>query len=347
MRLLIPALLCALLIASCGGGSTTAAPAPAPVLADLKPTAPRPDGTPTPRAVGGDALPDRPVSQALVPEAVAAQRLARYLSDPRAAAPKDEVVVRPPWESMGRYPQNPAPFGAVVPSIIRQNELPAHDDIRALTALVEDERWAEAEAVARRRLESDPTEAQARALLGWSLTELDRMDEAEAVLEELLRQFPGYLDGWVELGILRSNDRRVEGSVDAFDHALALQDVWEARLGRGIALCRADRFEQAEYDLWKAVQLSPQDGNAYYDLAWIAAQRRDAKLSAYLLRFAAREPRLLAVRVCRRVLLDDTYFEPVWHDPVFEAYLEHLPATCLVQEHNSPLTPTIPGQGGG
>ncbi len=356
MRTLIPLLIS--LLAGCTPARSPAPtePAPtAPAAGSSSPSEPRyeplagadeaaaPIRTPTPPAARGDALPDRAVSQALVPEHVAARELAHYLANPLAAAPRDEVAKRPAWSSMGRFPSNPAPFGPNPPTPIRQEDLPANPGVYELMALVGDERWPEAEALARERLRADPDEALARAMLGWALTELDRVDDAEATLGSLVKAFPGYIDGWVQLGILRSNDRRVDESVDAFDHAIALRDVWEARLGRGIALCRANRFQQAEFDLWKAVELSPQDGNAYYDLAWIAAQRREPETSAYLLRFAAREPRLLAVRVCKEVLLSDYYFEPVWHEPAFRAYLAHLPTTCLVQEHNSPLTPNMPG----
>ena len=293
-----------------------------------------------PETAEAPELPARPVSQALVPEDVARDELSVYLDDRTAAAAPGEVAPRPPWSTMGRHVQAPRPFGWRKPREWQQDKLPAGPGIHQLTALVDTELYGRAEALARARLAADPKDAQTAALLGWVLTELDRIDEAEVVLEALLEDYPGYVDGWVELGILRSNDRRLEESLAAFDHALALREGWEVRLGRGIALCRADRFEEAEYDLWKAVEADPDDGNAYYDLAWIAAQRGDGPTAANLLRFAARSPRLLAVRVCRRVLREDAYFEPVWGDPAFEAYLKRLPLDCLVRERNSPLTPS-------
>jgi tetratricopeptide (TPR) repeat protein len=344
MRRLLPLLL---ILSACGPTPQSSDRPGAPPSSERAPADnPDPQTTPGPWMPGapptaeGDALPEGEASQSLVPEDVAREKLARWLTDPLAVAQPGELADRPPWDSMGRRPQTPPKKGWTKPRLWQQVELPTGPAVHLLTGVMDAEQWAEAETLATARIQADPDDAQARALLGWALTELDRVAEAEATLVALLEDYPGYVDGWVELGILRSNDRRLAGSLLAFDRALDLREGWEARLGRGIALCRGGAFAEAEYDLWKAVEADPTDGNAYYDLGWIAAQQGKGARAAGLLRFAARSPRLLAVRICQEVLMDDTYFEPVWRDAGFLKWLKRMPEACIVPERNSPLTLT-------
>ena len=117
---------------------------------------------------------------------------------------------------------------------------------------------------------------------------------------------------------------RAEALVGEGDHMVHLQ--------RGIVLCFAGRFEESEWDLWKAVEARPLDGNAYWDIAWVEAQRGDGAAAARAMRFAARDPRLFAMRICQEEVQCDPYLEPVLQDPTFMAWVARIPGKCLVQE---------------
>ncbi len=136
---------------------------------------------------------------------------------------------------------------------------------------------------------------------------------------------------------MASRERRKEmvtAALQAMDRAELLVGEGDhmVHLQRGIVLCFAGRFEESEWDLWKAVEASPLDGNAYWDIAWLEAQRGDGAATARAMRFAARDARLFAMRTCQEEVLCDPYLKPVYADPAFQAWVKRLPRRCAVRE---------------
>jgi tetratricopeptide (TPR) repeat protein len=89
-----------------------------------------------------------------------------------------------------------------------------------------------------------------------------KTDAAIEVLQQLSRAAPDRIAIWASLGdVLRRNERFSEGA-EAYDRALALvegdaRDFWGLYYARGICQERLDKWDAAEADFRKALDLSP------------------------------------------------------------------------------------------
>ena len=167
--------------------------------------------------------------------------------------------------------------------------------------------------------------ATARALLGEGGPALDDFTR-------LVEAAPGFAAGWREHGILLSDLFRFDEALRSLDRAAVLEPDRDVYLNRAIALCFSRRFPEAEWDLWKAVDLDPEDGNAYWDIAWMYAQRGDAASAVEALRFAARDEELFARRFGRNEVLYDVFLAPIRESVEFQTYVARLPPRPFAPE---------------
>lgn len=114
---------------------------------------------------------------------------------------------------------------------------------------------------------------QARALRRVGL-----LDDAEALLVKRTKSDRRYADGWMELGVLRMEQREIDGAVDAFRRAIKLErDDAEAHNNLGFALMAANRGDEAVDALRKSLEIDPSQGRTRNNLgfALLSAERDD------------------------------------------------------------------------
>ena len=302
----------ALLVAACGARTAGAPPPPDPI--------------------------DGPISQYELPDAWERYIRSRYLSDVRIAAARGETARAPDPDGLQRLLPDPAPFGATVPAPVPSDELPGGGPrVEEAEQAVDRGELDRALDLAGRALADDPGDLQALFVMAWAQGDQGQAAASLLSWQRLLDAEPGAAEAWLGLGTVLVDMGRPDEAIAPLDRALAVDPTWEIWLQRGIALCRAGRFDEAEWDLWQAARLEPGDPNAWYDLAWVYAQRRDAGAAVEVLRFAARHPGLFAVRHCREVLAGEPVFHPLVGDATYEAYLDRLPARCIAQERRNVL----------
>ena len=269
----------------------------------------------------------------------------RYLQNPKVAAAKGDIPKHMPWEKMGRRKAISAPFGGKVPKHIPVEVwLEEHPVLRDLWRTFEDdsgdpvgdEDFQEVVKISRARTDKDPGDTRAWFLLAMGLKELQQEKTSLEILEAVIKKEPGLWKAHLEIGILLSDMKNFDRALEALDRAAALDASYEVFLNRGIALCFALRFDESEWDLWKAVETAPYDGNAYYDIAWVHAQRKEPALTVEMLRYASRDPALFQKRISRETLVGDTFFRPVKDTPEYQAYLAMIPKHDLRVERNWP-----------
>jgi hypothetical protein len=258
--------------------------------------------------------------------------LDEYLGDVRVAAQPGDRPQIPPWAGMGRRTYVP-PAAQDLPAAVDVWDLPG--DVGELAE--PDERMSPGE-LGRIRdaalvlVREDP----GNLLALWHATAARQvLGDAPGALggyNQLVIMAPGLVPAHIQRSILLADLFRFEEALAELDYAEALQPSWDVYLNRGIALCFARRFEESEWDLWKAVEADPNDGNAYWDLAWVYAQRGDAARTVELLRWAARDRELFSRRFTRDKVRYDVFLSAVGGEPEFVAYAERLPVVAFVQE---------------
>jgi tetratricopeptide (TPR) repeat protein len=112
---------------------------------------------------------------------------------------------------------------------------------------------------------------QARAL-----HDLERSDEAFALLEELAQAQPERIDALVQLGDLRRHDEAYGEAEDAYSRAIARlgeakREHWTLLYARGIAYERTERWPEAEADFLHALELEPEQPFVlnYLGYSWV------------------------------------------------------------------------------
>ena len=121
-----------------------------------------------------------------------------------------------------------------------------------------------------------PAGWSARLRAAVSLGELERADEALALLAAMAEEQPQRSEPLVELGDLQRSMKRFDEAVRSYDDAAArtpqaLEDDWIFLYKRGIALERSQQWERAEVDLLRAVDLNPGHPHLlnYLGYSWI------------------------------------------------------------------------------
>jgi tetratricopeptide (TPR) repeat protein len=139
-----------------------------------------------------------------------------------------------------------------------------------------------------------PLEASIEIKKAFNLNQLEKVDEAQKLLEAMAQQFPGDIRPLDALGsIMRAHKRHAE-AVDYYTRAIALIDKPEAKhwsyyYSRGTSYERLKKWPPAEADLQKALQLSADQPLAlnYLGYTWID-QNRNLKQGLALIEKAVR-----------------------------------------------------------
>ncbi len=147
---------------------------------------------------------------------------------------------------------------------------------------------------------ASPTDALAPVIMlrrANLLDELDRTDEAAAVLETLAADHPDRSEPLAELGDMLRRHSRFPEAVTAFDRAVARVGTptranWPLFYERGIALERAGQWPRAEADFLFALELSPDQPGVlnYLGYAWADQGRNLDRARAMVERAVEQRP---------------------------------------------------------
>jgi hypothetical protein len=348
-----------------GGQTSPGSSGPAAPADSAGPDSGAPPAGAAPAAAAGTGLPYPPPSGAVIPEpptldySVDPFRRADGLPEPPrpADAPSPDAsweVYRahrpivagagerariPPWKEMGRRVPNAEPFGPgqEVPDGTDIEELPGKLPFAELPSDASRDERIRTRDACRRLVEQDAGNLRALWCLAKALQDLGEAEAALVAYDKLTAAAPGLPEAHLERGVLLSDMFRHDEALISLDRADALEPGWDVHLNRGIALCFGERFRLAEWDLWKAVEAEPEDGNAYWDLAWLYAQVGDAKRAVEMLRFAARDEQLFGGRFWARNVYGDLFLKPIHDDPVFVDYVGRLPPKPFRRQADNPV----------
>jgi tetratricopeptide (TPR) repeat protein len=126
---------------------------------------------------------------------------------------------------------------------------------------------------------SSPQYEQAQIELAGSLAAEDRIDDAIASLRAAIRRDPGADEARLTIAGLYADAGRHEAAVKAAEKAIArlpgepAQDAWRYYVTRAASLIELDRFEKAEVDLKRAVEIAPEEPVALNYLGYSWAER--------------------------------------------------------------------------
>lgn len=126
-----------------------------------------------------------------------------------------------------------------------------------------DRRWDRAIEVYRAIDGASPYSWNARIRLAWVLNQLDRKDEAVALLRRMAGERPAETDALVTLADILRGQRRYERAARRYSEAIGrIAEIderhWALYYARGISLERSKRWPLAEADFLKALELSPE-----------------------------------------------------------------------------------------
>jgi tetratricopeptide (TPR) repeat protein len=143
-----------------------------------------------------------------------------------------------------------------------------------------DKRWAEAIDVYRRIPKGSPYYWDARIRIATNLNRIDKVDEAVRELESIAGEHPKDIEAVVALADLLRTRERYADAVKAYDRALAMVDkpqerYWALFYSRGVALERSKKWDLAEADFLRALELKPEQPLVlnYLGYSWVEQGR--------------------------------------------------------------------------
>ena len=146
----------------------------------------------------------------------------------------------------------------------------------AATALEQNGRRADANALYERVPTGSPFSWMARLRIADNLDRLDQTDRAVKVLSDMALERPDLARPLIELGDVLRRHERFSEAANAYTNAIARIDVidethWGIFYSRGIAFEQTKRWPQAEEDFLKALELSPDQPLVlnYLGYSWI------------------------------------------------------------------------------
>jgi len=121
-------------------------------------------------------------------------------------------------------------------------------------------------------------EVELRYVLGGSLANHGRMEEAIASYRNAIRQKPDYFDAYQNLGLLLVEQRKLPGAVEHYNRAIPIfPDRAALHEGLGLAFLEQGKINQAVEQFNKAIDIDPQRASAYDNLgrAFFSLNRPD------------------------------------------------------------------------
>ena len=159
------------------------------------------------------------------------------------------------------------------------------------------ERSAQAVAVYRAIPEDSPFTFMARLRIAEELERLERIEDAVAELERLAAAEPARAEALIRLGNLLRNKERFAEAVLAYDRAVERigvpeQRYWSLFYFRGIALERQSKWDRAERDFLKALELEPEQPFVmnYLAYSWVEQKLNLDKAKGMLVRAVELRP---------------------------------------------------------
>jgi tetratricopeptide (TPR) repeat protein len=194
------------------------------------------------------------------------------------------------------------------------------------TALCEQGRLAEAEAICRRALAADLSDAEALHLLGVIALQQDDADAAVRLMEQAAAAAPGEPKYCVNLSaVLGQVGRNDEALATAREAAARHPDFPEAHNSLGSALVRADLCEDALGSYMRAIVLRPGYDEAFYNrgVAQQMLRRPEAAIACFQ----------------QAILLQPDYVEAYNQLGVAQASLRRFDAALAAYDHAIALDP--------
>jgi tetratricopeptide (TPR) repeat protein len=173
------------------------------------------------------------------------------------------------------------------------------DSVFALTALANayetTKRYDSAIAAYDRVPKGTPLQLSIDIRKALNLTQLERVDEAQKVLDDLTHTYPKDIQPLDALGNIMRGNKRFAEAVDYYSRAIALIDKpepkqWSYFYSRGTSYERLKKWDLAEADLQKALQLSPDQALVlnYLGYSWID-QNKNLKQGLALIEKAVKQ----------------------------------------------------------
>ncbi len=267
------------------------------------------------------------------PPAAPTKSIKEYLADPKVAAGKDEKPVPPQWDKLGTYKPKQAPFGGKPPRAVLARDLPgANPETKQIWLLLDDGQFDALRSEVAKLRAKEPTNLQAMFLAGEGFKNSGENVKAQKLFEQIIAQVPGAVRAYVRRGSVLLNQGKYREAVSSFTHAAVIAPDAEIHNNRGMALCDMGRYQEAEHDLWKLSLAEPDQGNGFYMLALVHANRKDPKGAVRLLRFAARDPLYFRDRMHQEAMFKDPGWDKIRNRDEFQKYLSRLPAKELPHE---------------
>lgn len=139
------------------------------------------------------------------------------------------------------------------------------------------------EAAIRRALELAPGSTDAQVLLGWTLMEQGRLDEAWEALQPVLAGQPEHPLALANVGFIRWRQRRYGDAIGQLSRVIALdadpKATLYAHLYLGAVYLEREMYDDARGFLRKAIALGPNLLQAHHELGrahWFAGDRTEA-----------------------------------------------------------------------
>jgi tetratricopeptide (TPR) repeat protein len=135
-------------------------------------------------------------------------------------------------------------------------------------ALIMQQRLEQAEALLNQLLSRDPQDADSLLLLGRLRIQQRRCEEAEQILQRHLAARTNSLQGFVQLGLALFCESKWNDAANAFESAVKLKpDFAQAHYNLGLALSRAGESQKAIESFHNALRSQPGDAATHAALA--------------------------------------------------------------------------------
>ena len=231
--------------------------------------------------------------------------IARTLQEQIEAGERPELLIKSPTEGMAEafYGLGEAltgEGGVGVGAVYLQFALYlTSDSVFALAALANayetTKRYQDAISAYDRIPRGTPLQMSIDIRKAMNLTQLERVDEAQKLLDDLARRNPREIQPLDALGNIMRGQKRFAEAVDYYTRAIALIDKpeqkhWTYFYSRGTSYERLKKWALAEVDLQKALQLSSEQAMVlnYLGYSWID-QNRNLKQGLTLIEKAVRQ----------------------------------------------------------